>query len=363
MKARAAVKLEAGSGVEVHTVEVDEPAEGQVRVKLHACGLCHTDQSLLDGTLPFTGPVVMGHEGAGVVDAVGSGVSSLAVGDHVIMTCTAFCGRCPYCIEGQYSQCESMPLAGVGTGPPPFHLGEVDLMPFASAGCLSEYTVIGERSAVKIDADVPLTSAALLGCSVATGVGAVVNTAAVRPGTTCAVWGAGGVGLNVMQGCSIAGALTIIAVDTRAPKLDLARELGATEVVDASAGDPVSAVLQLTDGRGVDYSFEAIGDPRTMEQAFLAARRGGTCTILGVGRFDQSFALPAGLMAIQEKTLKGSFYGGGASHRDYPRLLRWYREGKLKLDPLITTTYPLDDVKQAFDDMTAGKNARGVVLF
>ncbi len=363
MKAKAAVKLGPEFGLEVRTIEVDEPGEGRVRVKLHACGLCHTDQSLLDGTLPGAGPVVMGHEGAGVVEAVGEGVSSLAVGDHVIMTTSAFCGRCYWCVEGQYSQCANMPLTTGGTGPPAFHLGDVDLAPYASVGCLSEYTVVGERSAVKIDADIPLDKASLLACGVYTGVGAAINTASVRPGTSCAVWGAGGIGLNVIQGCRIAGALTIIAIDTNPRKLKLAQELGATEVLDASSGDPVQAVLELTQGRGADYTFEAIGNSQAMEQAYIAARRGGTCTIVGVGGITQTFSISAMAVSMQERTLKGSFVGGGASIRDFPRILRWYREGKLKLDQLITTTYPLDDVQQAFDDMTAGNNARGVILF
>jgi S-(hydroxymethyl)glutathione dehydrogenase/alcohol dehydrogenase len=196
-----------------------------------------------------------------------------------------------------------------------------------------------------------------------TGVGAAINTASVRPGTSCAVWGAGGIGLNVIQGCRIAGALTVIAIDTNPRKLKLAQELGATEVLDASSGDPVQAVLELTQGRGADYTFEAIGNSQAMEQAYIAARRGGTCTIVGVGGFTQTFSIPAMAVSMQERTLKGSFVGGGASVRDFPRLLRWYREGKLKLDELITATYPLDDVQRAFDDMTAGNNARGVILF
>ena len=361
MEAKAAVLLGGGAPLQVQTIEVDDPQPGQVRVKLHACGLCHTDQSVLEGTLPSPNPVVLGHEGAGVVESVGGGVTSLVPGDHVIMTTTAFCGRCFYCIEGQYAQCENMPLNSGGNTP--FHYGEVNLAPFASVGGLCEYTVVAENTAIKIDTDIPLQSAALLGCGVITGVGAALNTAGVRPGSSCAIWGAGGVGLSVLQGCAIAGAAKTISIDTNPRKLEFARELGATHVIDASQDDALAKVMELTGGRGADYTFEAIGNGHAMEQAYNAARRGGTATIVGVGRFDDTFSLSAGLFAITEKTLKGSFCGGGASVRDFPRMLDWYRSGKLNLDALVTTTYAIEDVNQAFEDMTAGKNARGVVVF
>ncbi len=363
MESRAAVWLGPETGLEIRTIRVDEPGPGRVRVKLHACGLCHTDQSVLDGSLPSAGPIVMGHEGGGVVEAIGDGVNSLAVGDHVVMTTSGYCGRCYWCIEGQFSQCANMPLRSGGTGAPPFHLGDVDLSPYASVGCLTEYTVVGERSAVRIDPEVPLDSAALLGCGVYTGVGSAINTAKVRPGTSCAVWGAGGIGLSAIQGCRISGASKIVAIDTNPRKLALAQTVGATDVIDASSQDPVQEVFGLTEGRGADYTFEAIGNPQAMEQAHMGVRNGGTCTIVGVGGFTDTFSLPAAAFALSEKTLKGSFIGGGASNRDFPRMLNWYKEGKLKLDELVTTRYPLDDAQKAFDDMVAGKNARGVIVF
>ncbi len=361
MQAKAAVLRASGAPLEVQTVTVDAPGPGQVRVKLSACGLCHTDQSVLEGVLPAANPVVLGHEGAGIIESVGQGVTSLAPGDHVIMTTTAFCGRCLQCIEGQYAQCERMPLGSGGNTP--FHLDGLDFAPFASVGGLCEYTVVAENTAIKIDDDIPLLSASLLGCGVITGAGAAINTAGVRPGTSCAIWGAGGVGLSVLQGCVIAGAATVIVIDTNPGKFDLARKLGATHVIDASQDNPVEQVLALTAGRGADYTFEAIGLGAAMEQAYTAARRGGIATIVGVGRFEDTFSLSAGLFAVTEKTLKGSFCGGGASVRDFPRLLGWYRAGKLDLDSLVTTTYAIEDVAQAFADMTAGKNARGVVVF
>ena len=361
MEGKAAVLLGGGTPLQVQTVQVDEPRAGQVRVKLHACGLCHTDQSVLEGTLPQAAALVLGHEGAGVVESVGAGVTSLVPGDHVIMTTTAFCGRCFQCVEGQFAQCENMPLNSGGNQP--FHFGDVDLAPFASVGGLCEYTVVAENTAIKIDKDIPLQSASLLGCGVITGVGAAINTAGVHAGASCAIWGAGGVGLSVLQGCVIAGASKVISIDTNPRKLEFAREFGATDVIDASEEDALAKVMELTGGRGADYTFEAIGNGKAMEQAYGAARRGGTATIVGVGRFDDMFSLSAGLFAITEKTLKGSFCGGGASVRDFPRMLDWYRAGKLNLDALVTTTYDIEDVSQAFEDMTAGKNARGVVVF
>lgn len=361
MQAKAAVLRGSGSALEVQTVTVDDPRPGQVRVKLTACGLCHTDLSVMQSVLPRTDAMVLGHEGAGVVESVGEGVTSLSPGDHVIMTTTAFCGRCLQCIEGMYAQCERMPLNMGGNFP--FHLEDVDLMPFASIGGLCEYTVVAENTAIKIPDDIPLVSASLLGCGVITGVGAAINTAEVRPGTSCAIWGCGGVGLSVLQGCRIAGASTLISIDANPAKLEYAKQLGATHVIDASAEDAVEQVMAITGGRGADYTFEAIGVGACMEQAYMAARRGGTATIVGVGRFDDAFSLSAGLVAIMEKTIKGSFCGQGASVRDFPRMLDWYRQGKLELDSLVTTTYDIEDVAQAYADMEAGKNARGVVVF
>ncbi len=361
MQAKAAVLRGSGSALEVQTVTVDDPGPGQVRVKLEACGLCHTDLSVMQSVLPRSDAMVLGHEGAGVVESVGDGVTSLAPGDHVIMTTTAFCGRCLQCIEGMYAQCERMPLNMGGNFP--FHFDGIDLMPFASIGGLCEYTVVAENTAIKIPDDIPLVSASLLGCGVITGVGAAINTAEVRPGTTCAIWGCGGVGLSVLQGSRIAGASTLISIDANPAKLEYAKQLGATHVVDASREDALEQVMAITGGRGADYTFEAIGVGACMEQAYMAARRGGTATIVGVGRFDDTFSLSAGLVAITEKTIKGSFCGQGASVRDFPRMLDWYRQGKLELDSLVTTTYDIEDVAQAYEDMEAGKNARGVVVF
>lgn len=360
MQCRGAVFLEPGSGAQVRTLTLDAPEAGEVLVRIYASGVCHTDYSLLTGVLPFSGPTVLGHEGAGVVEAVGPGVATLSAGDHVILSWMPFCGLCAYCLQGQYSQCDTIRTARASVRR--FHLDGQDLSAFASVASMSEYSVVPELGAIKIPRDIPLDKAALIGCGVQTGVGAAINTAAVRTGSTCAVWGAGGVGLNIIQGCRLAGATRIIAVDASPAKLGFAKQMGATDVVDASAVEPVAAVVELTGGRGPDYTFEAIGLAKTIEQAYNAVRRGGTCTVVGVGPFTETFSLSTGLFAVTEKVLRGSFYGGGATPRDFPRLLDWYRQGRLQLDSLITKTYTLDEVGEAFDDLVAGRNARGVIL-
>lgn len=361
MQTKAAVVLEERGGVQIRTVELAPPGRGELLVRLAASGVCHTDQSFMDGTFPFGGPTVLGHEGAGVVEEVGAEVTGFAPGDHVILNWMPFCGRCYFCIQGSYSQCANTAMAGSGGGSR-FSLDGQPLGSLASVASMSQYTVVSDRGAVKIDSDIPLDKAALIGCGVQTGVGAVVNSARVHAGSTCAVWGCGGVGLNAIQGCVIAGATRIIAVDVAPQKLEFARKFGATDIVDAGGADPVAAVMELTGGIGADYTFEVVGSARTMEQAYHAVRRGGTCTIVGAAGQTEVVTLPAFALAITEKVLRGSFYGGGATPRDFPRLLEWYRQGRLQLDALITSTYALDDAPQAFADLMAGKNARGVLM-
>lgn len=362
MRTKAAVVLAERGGVQIRTVELAPPGRGEVLVRLVASGVCHTDQSFMDGTFPFGGPTVLGHEGAGVVEDVGPEVTSLAKGDHVILNWMPFCGRCYFCINGSFSQCANTAMAGAPGGGSHFSLDGQPLGSLASVASMSQYTVVSERGAVKIDKDVPLDKAALIGCGVQTGVGAVVNSARVQAGSTCAVWGCGGVGLNAIQGCVIAGATKVIAIDIAPHKLEFAKKFGATHVVDGSATDPVMAVMELTGGIGADYTFEVVGNGRTMEQAYHGVRRGGTCTIVGAAGQTDVVTLPAFALAITEKVLRGSFYGGGATPRDFPRLIEWYRQGRLQLDALITTTYALDDAAQAFADLMAGKNARGVLM-
>jgi S-(hydroxymethyl)glutathione dehydrogenase / alcohol dehydrogenase len=243
------------------------------------------------------------------------------------------------------------------------HRNGVDLQTFSGLGALAEAVVAPAKACVKLPDDAPLDKAALIGCSVMTGVGAVFNTAVVHPGSRVAVFGAGGVGLNVIQGAAIAGAERIIAVDVNPRKLEFAAAFGATDRIDASAQDPLPIIRDLTDGRGVDYAFEAIGRKETIEQAYAAVRKGGTCVVIGIGSRKESVSLNVFFIPVMEKRLVGCWYGSADVHRDALRLLALYREGKLKLDELLTKTYQLEEVNQAFADLRAGVNARGIVVW
>ncbi|HEX9575527.1 MAG TPA: zinc-binding dehydrogenase, partial [Myxococcales bacterium] len=243
------------------------------------------------------------------------------------------------------------------------HKDGQDLNVFSAIGTMAEFAVAPANAAVKLPPDAPLDKCALLGCAVTTGVGAVFNTAQVTPGSSVAVFGAGGVGLNAIQGAAIAGAERIVAVDTQPAKLELARKFGATDLVDASKADPVEAIRALTAGRGADYVFEAIGNKRTVEQAYETTRKAGTCVVIGIGSIKESVSLNLFMLPLQEKRLLGCWYGSADVHRDIPRLLSLYRAGKLKLDALVTRTYALAQVNDAFADMTSGANARGVIVF
>jgi S-(hydroxymethyl)glutathione dehydrogenase/alcohol dehydrogenase len=364
---RAAVCRETGARVRVEAVTLDPPGPGEVRVRMVASGVCHTDFSVVTGLMPAKLPIVLGHEGAGVVEEAGEGVSHLVPGDHVVLSWVTPCGACFYCGIGRPNLCEVGARINarhrMPDGTTRVHQGDVGLQVLSALGTMAERAVVPARAAVKLPEDVPLDKAALVGCAVTTGVGAVLNTAQVPPGSRVAVFGAGGVGLNAIQGAVIAEAAVVIAVDVSEAKLALARSFGATDCVDASRTDPVAAVKDLTGGRGADFTFEAIGRKESIEQAYAAARRGGTCVVIGLGSRSESVSLEAFLLPIQEKRLQGCWYGGADVHRDFPRLLALYRAGRLKLDELVTRTYVLEDVNEAFADMTAGRNARGLILF
>jgi S-(hydroxymethyl)glutathione dehydrogenase / alcohol dehydrogenase len=364
---KAAVCHELNRPLRVETVSLDAPGPGEVSVRLAASGVCHSDLSALSGLLPVKLPAVLGHEGAGTVEEVGAGVSHLAPGDRVVLSWVTPCGSCFYCRNGQPNLCELGErinrLHRMPDGTTRLRLDGAELQAISALGTFAERAVVPAGAAVRLPEDVPLDRAALIGCAVMTGVGAVVNTARVRPGSQVAVFGAGGVGLNVIQGAVLAGAERVVAVDVNAQKLGLAETFGATHLVDASRGDPVPAVRELTAGRGADYAFEAIGRKDTIEQAYAATRRGGTCVVVGMGSRSESVSLNAFFLPIQEKRLLGCWYGSADVHRDFPRLIALCRAGRLKLDPLVTRTYALDEVNEAFAALADGRNARGLVLF
>ena len=364
---RAAVLYEQGKPPVIERVEVADPKQGEVLVRMVASGVCHSDLHVINGHLPANLPVVMGHEGAGVVERVGPGVTSVQPGDHVVLLWRAPCNRCYFCGIGKSYLC---PVAGqirwtgcLADGTSRFSAGGRTLKHFGGVSTFSEYTVVMENAALPVRKDVPLDRVALVGCGVMTGVGAVFNTAKVEPGSRVAIWGAGGVGLNVVQACAMVSADRIIVVDILDNKLEMARQFGATHTVNARDTDPVQAVRDLTDGYGADYTFEVIGNPRTIAQAYEAARPGGTAVVVGASPVGETVSIEAASLVLQEKRLIGSLYGSTRPRVDMPRLLDLYVDGKLKLDELITRRYRLDQLNEAFAALERGEVARSVVVY
>jgi len=350
--------------ITVEDLTLDPPKAGEVKVKVKATGVCHSDLSAANGTIPMPLPLVLGHEGAGVIEAVGEGVTRVKPGDHVIMSFVPNCGSCFHCVRGEAHLCTAGPGGGkMADGTSRVHQGDEDLAVFAALGNMAEACVCPEISVVPIDPSFPLTTAALIGCGVTTGVGAVLKTAKVKPGSTVAVFGCGGVGLSAIQGARLAGASRIFAVDLASSKLEMAKKFGATDLVDASAGDPVAEIMGHTGKLGVDYAFEVIGIPSVVDQAYKATRRGGSMTIVGVGKLSEQFSFNALLASLTGKTIHGCMYGNVNHREDFPMLLELERLGRLDLQGMVTKTYSIDEAPQAFEDMTSGANARGVIVF
>jgi S-(hydroxymethyl)glutathione dehydrogenase / alcohol dehydrogenase len=349
-------------------VEVESPRAGEVKIRLGASGVCHSDLSMQNGTLFGPTPIVLGHEGAGVVEEVGEGVTTVKPGDHVVVSWVPQCGECFFCKRDQGFLCENSGAAlasgGLLDGTTRFTSGGSPLYQMAASGTFSEVSIIPAIGAVKIDDDVPMNVAALIGCGVLTGVGAALNTADIKQGDTVAVVGCGGVGLNVIQGARIAGAGEIIAIDMNETKLQLARDFGATATINASEGDPVSGVMGMTGERGADVAFEVIGLQQTIEQSVNMTRRGGETVLVGVPRMDVMLQIPAFLgLVLQSKVVKGCWYGSANTHTDVPKLVELYKKGDLKLDELISRTIKLDEVNEAFEAMKTGEVARSVIEY
>ncbi|MDA8183614.1 MAG: Zn-dependent alcohol dehydrogenase [Actinomycetota bacterium] len=358
---RAAVFHEVGKEeVEVRDdVEVIGPGAGQVRVKIHAAGVCHSDLSAMNGTLPQPAPAVLGHEGAGEIVEVGEGVTSVSVGDHVIIAWTPPCGTCKFCTHGHPNLCVSIFFNIAGA--PHFTMGGTPIFGFAGTGTMAEETVVPVQGVVPIAADVPYDVAALIGCGVTTGVGAALNTAKVVPGSSVAVFGCGGVGIAAIQGAKIAGAAEIVAVDTVAGKLDDAKRFGATHAVEPSALDATS--MELTGGDGFDYAFECIGLSQTIRAAYDAVRRGGTAVIVGAGRNDQMVEFNAFELFFMEKRILGSYYGSADVRVEFDRLIRLWRSGRLDLEGMVTRSLDISQANEAFGAMKRGEVIRQVLTF
>lgn len=357
---RAAVLRSCPGPLEIDEVTVAAPSGREVLVRTGAAGLCHSDLHALKGDMEVPVPTVMGHESAGVVEAVGPDASYVKPGDHVVACLSAFCGHCEDCLSGRPFLCQSPELRRSTDETTRLSDAGGPVGQFANLGSFAEQMLVHENALVKIDPDLPLPQAALVGCAVTTGIGAVVHTADVRPGATVAVIGCGGVGLNCVQGAVLAGALRVIAVDVLPAKLDLARRFGATDTVDASSVDAVATVVEMTAG-GVEYAFEAIGLPRTAEQAFAMLRRGGVATVVGVLPRGSSVSLPAA--GVLGRRFQGSVMGSNRFRLDIPRYLGLYRQGRLNLDDLVSRRIALDDVNAGYAALGEGAVARSVVVF
>ena len=363
---KAAVLYARNTPLKVEEVDLDPPQAGEVLVKIVANGICHSDYSVMKGILQFPPlPTVLGHEGAGIVEEVGPGVTLVKVGDHVVLSAVPYCGHCFYCSLGEFPQCDSvgkMQIRGLmADGTSRLHKNGIVIHPMVGLGSMAQYTVVVENACIKIPDEVPLQAACLIGCGVMTGVGAAINTAKVAAGSSAVVIGCGGVGLNVLQGCVLAGAATIIAVDTLDTKLQIATQFGATHTINPEHQDLVKTVRALTAGRGADYAFEVIGLGKTIEQAYACIRRRGMAVVVGAAARDDHVTLPAASF-LGEKTLKGSAYGSARPRVDMPRLIDLYMKKRLKLDEMITRTYPLEEVNAAMTALARGEVVRSVLI-
>jgi alcohol dehydrogenase len=374
MKIRAAVLQSMGSQapyaqsrpLSIETIELDPPGPGEVLVRIAAAGLCHSDLSVINGDRPRPMPMALGHEASGVVEALGAGVDDLAPGDHVVLVFVPSCGHCAPCAEGRPALCEPGAAANgkgtlLGGARRLRHVG-TELNHHLGCSVFAEYATVSRRSLVRIDPDIPLEQAALFGCAVLTGVGAVVNTAGVRAGASVAVIGLGGVGLASVLGAQAAGARRIVAIDLSPAKLELAKDLGATDVFDARDPDCVDRVREATGG-GLEYTFELAGSVRALETAWRVTRRGGMTVTAGLPPPDAAFALPAVNLVAEERTLKGSYIGTCVPSRDIPHYLALFRQGRLPVDRLLSGRLSLEQINEGFDRLARGEAVRQVITF
>ncbi len=369
MQVRAAVAHKAGDPLSIETVELESPREGEVLIEVKATGICHTDAFTLSGADPEgIFPAILGHEGAGVVIEVGAGVTSLELGDHVIPLYTPECRQCEYCLSGKTNLCQAIrETQGRGVmpdGTSRFRLGNDTIYHYMGTSTFANYTVLPEIAVAKIREDAPFDKVCYIGCGVTTGIGAVINTAKVEPGANVVVFGLGGIGLNVIQGCRMVGAYRIVGVDINPAKRGLAENFGMTHFVNPKEveGDLVPYLVDLTKG-GADYSFECIGNVETMRQALECCHKGwGESVIIGVAGAGREIATRP-FQLVTGRVWRGTAFGGARGRTEVPRIVDWYMEGKINIDDLITHTMPLDDINKAFDLMHEGESIRSVVTF
>ena len=372
MQIHAAILWEQGQALSVEPAELDAPGPGEVLVELMAAGVCHSDLHPARGDWPAKTPLVLGHEGAGIVRDVGPSVATLKPGDHVVLCWAPACGVCAPCLEGRAVLCDRAEKVTFRNKLPSkasrLHARGLDLAPFLGTACFSDFVVVPDGGAIPVARDIPFDALATIGCAVITGVGAVANAGRVPKGARVAVIGAGGVGLNVVQGAAIAGCERIIAIDQRPRPLEIARIFGATDVIAVPAGgtadaspDAAASVRELTAGRGADFVFDTVGSPATLTLAFACTRKGGAVVLTGLSRMDAQAAFPMFPFVMQEKRLIGSVYGSGQPARDIPALVASHQQGKLKLRELIGRTYALDAINEALAALARADGARGVI--
>lgn len=358
---KAAVLNEARKPLEIEEVSISKPRAREVLIRTVAAGVCHSDLHFQNGSYPYPMPCILGHESAGVVEQVGSDVVYVKPGDHVITCLSAFCGHCEYCLTGHMSLCQEPELQRGFDEEPRLSRRNEPVAQFLNLSSFAEHMLVHEHAVAKIREDMPLDRAALIGCGVTTGVGAVIHTAAIEPGSSVAVIGCGGVGLSCVNGAELAGAGRIIAIDTVASKLELARKFGATDTVNAAEVDPVEAVREMTGG-GVHYAFEAIGLKVTTEQAWKMIGAGGCATVIGMIPVGTNIEIH-GPELLREKKLQGSNMGSNRFRVDMPRFVDFYLAGKLHLDDMISGHIKLNDINGAFDALETGEVARNIVMF
>ena len=352
----------------IEDIQQEAPKAQEIRVQLKAAGLCHSDLSLINGTVPAPLPMVLGHEGAGVVIEVGPNVSKFSVGDHVVFTAQPVCGRCYNCMKGDFVNCEAQSLEKLIAGTMPdgtTRNKSADGQPlpsFMMIGCLAEQAVVHEDFAVKIDERHPMDRACITGCGVITGTGGAIFGGDIRVGDNVVVLGCGGVGLSAVQGARLAGAKNIIAVDIADNKLEMAKQMGATDIINGNTENAVERVHAII-GRGADVSLECAGVPELTQQAFDMLRQGGTLVQIGVPSLETTLPISSALLTLSGKTVKAGKFGDNNPQLDIPMLLEFYRQGRLDLDGMVSKTYRLDQIHEAFDDMINNVNAKGVILF
>ncbi len=362
---KAAVLYEYKQPLVVEELELDEPKAGEVLVKIGAAGICRSDRHFMHGDARISLPVVLGHEGAGTVEAVGPGVTLTKPGDQVILSFVPACGRCKFCLEGRSNLCDAHMATGANMldGTCRLHKGDQYIHHMGKVACFAEYAVVPETGCVPLSRPLPMDKAAMIGCCVPTGVGAALFSAKVQPGSTVAVVGCGGVGLNVIMGAGLVNASKIIAVDIRESQLEFAMKFGATHTVNAADRDPVAQVKELTGGLGADYTFEVFGSSETIKAAYDMCRKGGTVTVVGIAPAGAEASINAVDLVRYERTVRGTYYGSARSRTDMPMLADLYLTGKLNLDDLVVRYYTLDQVNEAYADLDRGEVGRGAVMF